>query len=200
MAEKTVILNQAECGYSYFVTMGKMIIACGKGGVQKLDILRVIVIADNSVKHVSFLSRVKLAGPEINYDVDVDIFLNNGVKLEVHSSESKFLKKLLPYVWELKKKNTRMEFYGDMPELYDTREEDIENLENRLEIIEHEINLERQLCRNYQERLDGLLIYLDSSSPKVIMEQKKVLASRKKIVTMSDQMNKLTRKLLSMEE
>lgn len=198
--EKTVILNQTECGYSYFVTMGKMIIACGKGGVQKLDILRVIVIADNSVKHISFLSKVKLATPEINYDVDVDIFLNNGVKIEVHSSEPKFLKKLLPYVWELRKKNPRMEFYGDIPEQYDTREEDIENLENKLEVIEHEINLERQLCRNYQERLDGLLVYLDSNSPRVIMAQKKVLASRKKIITMSDQMNKLTRKLLSMEE
>lgn len=111
--EKTVILNQDVCGYSYFATMGKMIIACGvKGGVRKLDILRVIVVADDSKKKYSFLSRMGLAPAEFEYDVHVDIILADGSVIEVHSSEPKFLKKLLPHIWELHR-NPRVEFYGN---------------------------------------------------------------------------------------
>ena len=110
--EKTTILNQEVCGFNYFVTVGKMIIACNRqGGVKKLDIIRVIVVADNSKKRYSFLGRFGLVPPEFTFDVDVDIFLGDGTKIEVHSSEQKFLKKLLPYIWELNK-NPRVEFYG----------------------------------------------------------------------------------------
>lgn len=111
--EKTVILNQEECGYTYFATMGKTIIACGmKGGVRKLDILRVIVVADESKKKYSFLGRLGLVPAEFEYEVHVDIYLNDGSVLEVYSTEAKFLKKLLPYIWELHR-NPRMEFYGN---------------------------------------------------------------------------------------
>ena len=111
--EKTVILNQEECGYSYFATIGKTIVACGlKGGVRKLDIIRVLVIKDNSKKHYSFLSRFGLCPAELKYNVDVDIYLGDGSVIEVRSSEAKFLKKLLPYIWELHK-NPRIEFYGN---------------------------------------------------------------------------------------
>lgn len=110
--EKTVILNHAECGYDYFVTVGKMIVACGRRGVNKLDILRVIVVADNSKKTYSFLGRLGLVPAELTFDVHVDIYLGDGSVLEVHSSEAKFLKKLLPYIWELQR-NPRVEFYGN---------------------------------------------------------------------------------------
>ena len=111
--EQTVILNQETCGYSYFATIGKTIVACGlKGGVKKLDILRVVVVADNSKKKYSFLSRMGLVPAEFVYDVDVDIFLGDGSVIEVHSSEPKFLKKLLPHIWELHR-NPRVEFYGN---------------------------------------------------------------------------------------
>lgn len=111
--EKTVILNSEACGYSYFVTIGKTIIACGTGGnVHKLDIIRAVVVADNSRKKYSFLSRFGLIPAELEFDVDVDIHLGDGSIIEVHSSEPKFLKKLLPYIWELHK-NPRIEFYGN---------------------------------------------------------------------------------------
>lgn len=112
--EKTTILNQVDCGYSYFVTIGKTIFACSLlGGVKKLDIQRAIVVAENSKKKHSLLSRFGLVAPEFRFDVDVDIFLTDGSKIEVHSSEAKFLKKLLPYIWELHK-NPRTEFYGNL--------------------------------------------------------------------------------------
>ena len=111
--EKTVILNQKDCGYSYFTTIGKVVIACGvKGGVRKLDIKRVIVISDNSKKRNGFLSYLGLAPAELVYDVDVDIYLKDGSIIEVHSSEPKFLKKLVPYIWELHK-NPRVQYYGN---------------------------------------------------------------------------------------
>ena len=110
--EKTVILNTQQCGYSYFVTVGKMIIACGAlGNIKKLDIVRAVVVADRSKKQHSFLSRMGLVPAELTFDVDVDIYLGDGSRIEVHSSEPKFLKKLLPYIWELHK-NPRVEFYG----------------------------------------------------------------------------------------
>lgn len=111
--EKTVILNQDECGYTYFVTMGKTIVACGmKGGVKKLDILRAVIIDDSSKRKYSFLARMGLVPAVFEYDVLVDIYLGDGSIIEVHSSEAKFLKKLLPHIWELHR-NPRVEFYGD---------------------------------------------------------------------------------------
>lgn len=110
--EKTVILNREECGYTYFATMGKMIMACGvKGGVRKLDIIRVIIVADESKRMYGFLSRLGLAPTQFKYDVHADIYLDDGSVIEVYSTEPKFLKKLLPYVWELHH-NPRVEFYG----------------------------------------------------------------------------------------
>ena len=111
--EKTVILNQDECGYTYFATFGKTIIACGvKGGVRKLDIMRVIVVADESKRKYGLLSRFGLVPAAFEYEVHVDIYLDDGSVLEVYSTEPKFLKKLLPYVWELHR-NPRVQFYGD---------------------------------------------------------------------------------------
>lgn len=111
--EKTVILNKKECGYSYFVIVGDAIIACGlSAGAQKLDIMRVMVVADESKRKHSGFGIFGHGADEMLYDVDVDIYLADGSKIEVHSSERKFLKKLLPYVWELHK-NRRVEFYGD---------------------------------------------------------------------------------------
>lgn len=109
--EKTVILNQNKCGYSAFLTLGKAIIAYGnKGGVKKLDIHRVIVVAENTRKKYGFLSRMGLEAPAVEFNADVDIFLTDGTLIEVHSTEPAFLKKLLPYIWELRK-DPRKEFY-----------------------------------------------------------------------------------------
>lgn len=111
--EKTVILNQNNCGFTYFMCIGKTIMACGwKGGIKKLDIKRVIVISNKSRKNYGFLSRFGLAPAELEYDVDVDIYLQDDSVIEVHSSEPEFLRKLLPYIWELHK-NPRVEFYGN---------------------------------------------------------------------------------------
>ena len=111
--EKTEILNTEECGFSYFTTVGKMIIACGlRGGVKKLDIIRVIVVGNQTKKKSSFLANIGLCKPELNFDVDLDIFLADGSKIEVHSTEPNFIRKLTPYIWELQRKNPRIEFYG----------------------------------------------------------------------------------------
>lgn len=113
MVEKTEIINKAACGYTYFVSVGKMILACGiKGGVKKLDIVRVIVVGDSTKRRYTFLDRLGLGSPTIKFDVDVDIYLADGSIIEVHSSEPKFLKKLTPYIWELKRRNPRIQFYG----------------------------------------------------------------------------------------
>lgn len=110
--EKTVILNQAECGHSSIVTVGKMIFAYSmKGGTRRLNIERVLVVANNSKKHYGFLSRFGLAPAELTFDVDLDIYLTDGSVIEVHSSELKFLQKMLPYIKELQR-NPREEFYG----------------------------------------------------------------------------------------
>lgn len=111
--EKTEILNSEDCGFDYFVTVGKMIIGCGlRGGVKKLDIIRVVVVGNQTKKKSSFLSNIGLAKADYLFDVDVDIHLADGSLIEVHSSEPKFLQKLVPYVWELQRKNPRVEFYG----------------------------------------------------------------------------------------
>lgn len=109
--EQTVIINSQECGFTFFNTLGKTIFGCGmKGGIQKLYIKRVIVVAENSRRKYGFLSRAGLAPAEFIYDVDVDIYLEDDTVIQVHSSESGFLKKLLPYVWELNE-DPREAFY-----------------------------------------------------------------------------------------
>ena len=110
--EKTVILNQNVCGYTNFITIGKAVIAYGiKGGVKKLDIERAIVVANNSKRKYGFLSRFGLTPAEFVFDVDVDIYLKDGSVIEIHSSEPKFLKKLVPYIKELHK-DVREVFYN----------------------------------------------------------------------------------------
>jgi len=110
--EKTVILNSTECGYTYFITVGKAIIGCGLyGGVHKLDIKRVLVISDKSRRQCGTFNIFGSNIRDMTYDIDVDIFLTDGSKIEVHSSDRNFLKKLLPYVWELHT-DCRTEFYG----------------------------------------------------------------------------------------
>ena len=112
--EKTVILNQQACGYTNFITIGKTIIAYGmKGGTKRLNkhIDRVIVVANNSKRKYGFLSRFGLTSAEFVFDVDVDIYLKDGSVIEIHSSEPKFLKKLVPYIKELHK-DVREVFYN----------------------------------------------------------------------------------------
>lgn len=110
--EKTVILNKEECGHTSITTIGKMMFACSlKGGVTRLDIKRVVVVANNSKKYYGFLSRFGLAPAEITFDVDMDLYLTDNSVIEIHSTDPKFLQKMLPYIYELNK-NPREEFYG----------------------------------------------------------------------------------------
>lgn len=108
---ETVILNRDKCGYKSLTTIGKMIFAYGlRGGVTRLDISRVLVVAENSKKRYSFLSRFGITQPELIFDVDMDIYLADGSIIEVHSTDPKFLNKMLPYIWELHM-NPRADFY-----------------------------------------------------------------------------------------
>ena len=196
--ERTEILNQAECGYNYFVTMRKAIIAVGlKGGVQKLDIIRVIVVADNSAKPVSFLSKLGITKSDINYDVDVDIFVANGAKIEVHSSEPKFLKKLLPYIWELKRNNPRIEFYGDVSmDSTEVEQQETYYSEEQVKILTEQLLVERKIYQSLNNQLDDLLLKYTEDDMKVLSMQKRILASRKRILRMSKQISTITNNLL----
>ena len=194
---KTIILNKEECGYSYFVTIGKTIIACGLGGTRKLDIIRAVVVADNSVKNPSFLSRQLICKPHILYDVDVDLFLADGTLIKIHSTEKKFLRMIIPYVWELRRNDPRVNFYGE--DTIDTTEDDIENLREELSILEHQIGAEKKISQDLQNRLDSLLVYKHPEDIKVVKVQRQFLASRKKLIGYKNRMNKLNIKLIDLE-
>jgi len=201
--EKTVILNKEQCGYSYFVTMGKTIIVCGHKGTRKLDILRVVVVSDNSIKRPSFLGRQLISSPAIDYDVDMDVYLTDGTEIQIHSSEKKFLRKLMPYIWELRRKDPRIEFYGvsdPRADSIDTSEDDLENIQEELVIIEHQIGIERRVIKDLLERIDGLLVTRGSEDIKVLKLQRQYLASRKRLIGYRNSMNRLNKKLMELEE
>lgn len=187
--EATQILNTTECGYNYFVTVGKTIIGCGlKGGVKKLDILRVVIIQDNSVKPNTIWSKLGLSKANIAYDVDADIYTADGNRIEIHSSEEKFLRKLMPYVWELKKKNPRVEFYGtyqNRPAIDATRT--IFTDTDQLRILEQQLQIEQQCYDQLMTKVAEAFLAEINPSLKTLNLQKRALNSQKRILKLSRQ-------------
>lgn len=108
---KTVIVNKDKCKYTDFICVGKEVIAYSwKGGIKKLDIKRVIVVNNKTQKKHNLLSFCGLVNAELVFDVDLDMYLQDGSVIEIHTTDPKFLNKLVPYIWELNR-NTREEFY-----------------------------------------------------------------------------------------
>ena len=191
--ETTEILNSSECGYTYFITVGKTILGCGlKGGVQKLDILRVVIVQDNSVKNQSIWSKLGLTKDKIAYDVDADIYTADGKKIEIHSSEPKFLDKLMPYVWELKKQNPRIEFYGACMERQAAdATKDVYTDTEQFAIMEKQYELEQQLYDSLTDRLATMLLSDNVSEIKIINLQKRILNSQKRLMKLSRQIENI---------
>lgn len=82
----------------------------GAQNIQKLDIARVIVVQDNTTKQSTFWSRWGLDRPITHINADVDIYLTDGTCIQVNSSDTKLLKKLMKHVWEIKAE-PRVKFY-----------------------------------------------------------------------------------------
>ena len=97
-------------GRIYGVTHNKV---KGLQKLQKLDIARAIVIQDNTKKESTFWSRWGLDKPITQVNADVDIYLTDGTCIQVNSSDTKLLKKLMKHVWEINL-NPRIKFYKKM--------------------------------------------------------------------------------------
>lgn len=105
---ETNVLNKRSCGVDYFITLGKHIYGCSwRNGVKRLRIERVLVLADQTKKKTTLASKLGLENATLQFDVDVDIYLDDGRKIEVQSSDPQFLRKLVPYIWELQRQDPR---------------------------------------------------------------------------------------------
>ena len=94
----------------------------GLDGVpKKLDIVRVIVISDNTTKESTIWSRWGLDKPITKVNADVDIYLQDGTCIQVNSSNEKLLKKLMKFVWEVNA-DPRVKFYRKMQRVELNRE------------------------------------------------------------------------------
>ena len=101
----TKVLNTDVCGYASFFWIGSIIWANGPIGSMKSDrinIHRVIVVQDASTTTYGFLGK-----PNISWDVDLDIYLDDGTVIEVHTDDEYFIKKMMKYVWEIRKDDPR---------------------------------------------------------------------------------------------
>ena len=88
---------------------------------KKLNIVRVIVVSDNTTKESTIWSRWGLGKPIIKVNADVDIYLQDGTCIQVNSSNEKLLKKLMKFVWEVNA-DPRVKFYRKMPRVELDRE------------------------------------------------------------------------------
>lgn len=94
----------------------------GLDGVpKKLDIVRVIVVQDNTKKESTMWSRLGLDKPITHVNADVDVYLTDGTCIQVNSSDTKLLKKLMKFVWEVGT-DPRVKFYRKMPKVELNRE------------------------------------------------------------------------------
>ena len=117
---QTKVLNAEEVGFDnidiYFGRVyGEKHNKLGglDGGPKKLDILRVIVVSDNTTKKSTILSRWGLDKPITKVNADVDIYLRDGKCIQVNSSDERLLKKLMKFVWEVNA-DPRVKFYRKM--------------------------------------------------------------------------------------
>ena len=125
---QTKVLNAEEVGFDNIdLCFGQV---CGEkhnrlGGLdgvpKKLDIVRVIVISDNTTKESTIWSRWGLDKPITKVNADVDIYLRDGTCIQVNSSNKKLLKKLMKFVWELNA-DPRIKFYRKMQRVELNRE------------------------------------------------------------------------------
>lgn len=116
----TKVLNARKVGFDNIdLYFGKV---CGEkhnrfGGLagvpKKLDIVRVIVVSDNTKKESTIWSRWGLDKPIKRVNADIDIYLKDGTCIQVNSSNEKLLKKLMKFVWEVNA-DPRIKFYRKM--------------------------------------------------------------------------------------
>ena len=125
---QTKVLNAEEVGFDNIdLYFGRV---CGEkhnrlGGLdrvpKKLDIVRVIVVSDNTTKESTIWSRWGLNKPITKVNADVDIYLQDGTCIQVNSSNKKLLKKLMKFVWEVTA-DPRIKFYRKMQHVELNRE------------------------------------------------------------------------------
>ncbi len=181
----TRILNTSECGYVDFFSIGNIIWANGPLGSRvsdRLEIQRVIILQDATTKVGS-----TLFGKIIyKWDVDLDIFLENGVKIEVHTTDEAFLRKVRPYVWELQKKNPRVGFYEREQKRGLTARE-----KEGLVILTQQLENEKLLYARLVYERDQLMQQHNWEDIEVQKQQKKVLAAEKRIWNLQKRIDKL---------
>lgn len=184
----TRILNSAECGYTNFFSIGPMIWAQGPIGSfvsDRINIARVIIIQDATKESRSLF----LAKPIMYWNVDMDIYLDNGTKIEVHTDDGGFIKKMMDYVWELQKKDPRVDFYerGEKPGL--TPQE-----KQGLVILMQQLESEKMILRYLNQERDKVAAKYPWESYEVQQKHKKVLACEKRIWNLQQRIDKIRAK------
>lgn len=188
----TTILNADECGYKEFMTIGPLIWGFnGARGNQRLHIMRVIVVQDNTSKDESFWCKLGFAPPQFHWKVDLDIYLEDGTQIQVHTTEPKFLKKMEKYIWELQQQRRHVEFYGqNNPQPVGLTEEEKEYIV----ILTQQIESEKILMRYMIQEREKREARYDWDSAEVQRQQKKILAAEKRIWNLQRQIEKLRAK------
>lgn len=185
----TRILNVDACGFREFMSIGKIVWGFGGSkGDQRLHILRVTVVQDATKKTGSSL----LGKPYFSWDVDLDIYLEDGTKIEVHTTDEKFVRKMMPYCWEIQQKNPRVNFYGPNAE---QREQGLSVAEHqKLIILLQQLESEKLILRYHEQVRDEIKATRPWESYEVQQKQRKVLASQKRIWNLQQQIDKLNAK------
>jgi hypothetical protein len=184
----TQILNPTECGYTSFFSIGSLIWAQGPVGSfvsDKLQIARVIIVQDATKESRSLF----FAKPIMHWDVDLDIYLENGKKIEVHTDEGSFIKKMSAYVWEFQRKNPRVNFYGREEKRGLTPQE-----KEGLVILMQQVESEKLILAHLMKERDKAAAENLWASYEVQQKQKKVLACQKRIWTLQQRIDKIRAK------
>ena len=181
----TRILNSQECGYNSFFTIGRIIWAqgpIGSGISDRLQIARVIIIQDATTESRSFF----LAKPIMHWNVDLDVYLDNGTKIEVHTDDESFIRKMLEYVWELQQRDPRVKFYEREEKPGLTPQE-----KQGLVILMQQLESEKMILRYLNQERDKVAAKHPWESYEVQQKHKKVLACEKRIWNLQQRIDKI---------
>lgn len=181
----TRILNAEECGYKEFMMIGPNLWGFGGSkGNQKLHIMRVIVVDE----HTKVAGHSLFGKPNYNWDVDLDIYLEDGTKIETHSTNEKFIRRMMTYCWELNKQRPHVNFYGQQEE---KREELTKADRENLVIMTQQLESEKLILNYLIQERDKILATHRWESYEVQVKQKKVLAAEKRIWNLQQRIDRL---------
>lgn len=183
---KTIVLNEVECGYKQFMTIGPITYGFGGSkGNQRLHIMRTVIIQDNTKKVGSSM----LGKPELAWDVYMDIYLTEGTIIRVETDETPFIRKMMKYNWELHPEKGRANPFEGLvkPQLTELEKQ-------KLEIMKKQLETEKNILHHLETERNIEAMHNDWESYKVQVKQKKVLAAQRRICNLKQQIEKLESK------